>query len=79
MGGLIVGEEGVKQASLVWWCTLDKSMKELGFTRLKSDARVFITNLFLLTNLRLGVWDRRGCLAGLVRLEVDLRKNQRSC
>lgn len=33
---------GLKQAGLVWWRTLDQSMKELGFTQLKSDAGVFI-------------------------------------
>lgn len=33
---------GLKQAGLVWWRTLDKSMKELGFTRLRSDAGVFV-------------------------------------
>lgn len=33
---------GLKQAGLVWWRTLDRSMKELGFIRLKSDAGVFI-------------------------------------
>ncbi|GJE98550.1 hypothetical protein PsYK624_147820 [Phanerochaete sordida] len=33
---------GLKQAGLVWWRALDKSMQEMGFTRLKSDAGVFI-------------------------------------
>ena len=33
---------GLKQAGLAWWRELDKSMKELGFTRLKTDAGLFI-------------------------------------
>ena len=33
---------GLKQAGLVWWRTLDESMKKLGFTRLRSDAGVFV-------------------------------------
>ena len=33
---------GLKQAGLVWWRTLDRSMTELGFTRLKSDAGIFV-------------------------------------
>ena len=32
---------GLKQASLAWWCTLDESIKELGFERLKSEAGIF--------------------------------------
>ena len=32
---------GLKQASLAWWCTLDESLKELGFERLKSEAGIF--------------------------------------
>ena len=31
----------LKQASLAWWCTLDESLKELGFERLKSEAGIF--------------------------------------
>jgi hypothetical protein len=33
---------GLKQASLAWWKALNKSMKELGFKRLHSDAGLFI-------------------------------------
>ena len=33
---------GLKQAGLTWWRTLDKSMKNLGFERLKSDAGLFV-------------------------------------
>jgi hypothetical protein len=33
---------GLKQAGLAWWRTLDKSMQELGFERLKSDAGLFV-------------------------------------
>ena len=32
---------GLKQASLAWWCTLDESIKELGFEHLKSEAGIF--------------------------------------
>ena len=32
---------GLKQASLAWWCTLDESLKELRFERLKSEAGIF--------------------------------------
>ncbi|KAJ3559238.1 hypothetical protein NM688_g465 [Phlebia brevispora] len=38
---LIKALYGLKQARLVWWRMLDKFMKSLGFTRLKSDAGVF--------------------------------------
>ena len=33
---------GLKQAGLAWWCTLNESLKELGFERLKSEAGIFI-------------------------------------
>ena len=33
---------GLKQAGLAWWCTLDESLKELRFERLKSEAGIFI-------------------------------------
>ena len=33
---------GLKQAGLVWWKELSNSMKDLGFARLKSDARIFM-------------------------------------
>ena len=33
---------GLKQAGLAWWHALDKSMQELGFERLKSDAGLFV-------------------------------------
>jgi hypothetical protein len=33
---------GLKQAGLTWWRTLDRSMKDLGFRRLVSDAGLFI-------------------------------------
>jgi hypothetical protein len=33
---------GLKQAGLAWWKALNKSMKELGFKRLHSDAGLFI-------------------------------------
>ena len=33
---------GLKQAGLAWWKALSKSMEELGFTRLSSDAGIFI-------------------------------------
>ena len=33
---------GLKQAGLAWWCALDKSMQELGFKQLKSDASPFV-------------------------------------
>jgi hypothetical protein len=33
---------GLKQAALAWWKVLDKSMGELGFTRLCSDSRLFV-------------------------------------
>ncbi|TFY50378.1 hypothetical protein EVJ58_g11073, partial [Rhodofomes roseus] len=33
---------GLKQAGLAWWRTLNESLKELGFTRLVSDAGIFI-------------------------------------
>ena len=32
---------GLKQAGLALWCTLDESLKELGFERLKSEAGIF--------------------------------------
>jgi len=32
---------GLKQAGLAWWRTLDESLKELGFERLKSEAGIF--------------------------------------
>jgi len=32
---------GLKQAGLAWWHTLDESLKELGFERLKSEAGIF--------------------------------------
>ena len=32
---------GLKQASLAWWRTLNESLKELGFERLKSEAGIF--------------------------------------
>ena len=34
---------GLKQAGLAWWRTLDESLKELGFERLKSEAGIFST------------------------------------
>ena len=33
---------GLKQAGLAWWRGLDQSMKELGFTRISSDAGIFV-------------------------------------
>jgi hypothetical protein len=33
---------GLKQAGLAWWRALDKSMQELGFERLISDAGLFV-------------------------------------
>ncbi len=33
---------GLRQAAIVWWKALDKSMAELGFRRCKSDASVFV-------------------------------------
>jgi len=33
---------GLKQALLVWWNQLDESIKELGFTRIHSDAGIFM-------------------------------------
>jgi hypothetical protein len=33
---------GLKQAGLTWWHTLDRSIKDLGFRRLVSDAGLFI-------------------------------------
>src|SRR5580693_1432283 len=33
---------GLKQAALAWWKALDKSMSQLGFTRLLSDSGIFI-------------------------------------
>jgi Reverse transcriptase (RNA-dependent DNA polymerase) len=33
---------GLKQAALAWWKALDKSMGELGFTRLCSDSGIFV-------------------------------------
>jgi len=33
---------GLKQAALQWWKALDKSMIEIGFRRLKSDAGIFV-------------------------------------
>ena len=32
---------GLKHAGLAWWCTLDESLKELRFERLKSEAGIF--------------------------------------
>jgi len=32
---------GLKQAGLAWWRTLDESLKELGFERLRSEAGIF--------------------------------------
>ena len=32
----------LKQAGLAWWETLNESMKDLGFERLKSDAGIFL-------------------------------------
>jgi len=32
---------GLKQAGLAWWCTLNESLKELGFECLKSEAGIF--------------------------------------
>ena len=32
---------GLKQAGLAWWCTLNESLKELGFEHLKSEAGIF--------------------------------------
>jgi len=32
---------GLKQTGLAWWRTLDESLKELGFERLKSEAGIF--------------------------------------
>jgi Reverse transcriptase (RNA-dependent DNA polymerase) len=34
---------GLKQAALAWWKALDKSMAQLGFTRLLSDSGIFIS------------------------------------
>jgi hypothetical protein len=31
-----------KQAGLAWWRTLDDSMHKLGFTRIHSDAGIFV-------------------------------------
>lgn len=36
---------GLKQAGLAWWRALNKSMEELGFTRLKTDAGIFVHKL----------------------------------
>ena len=33
---------GLKQAGLAWWETLNKSIKDLGFKCLKSDASIFL-------------------------------------
>ena len=33
---------GLKQATLAWWKALNKSMGELGFTRLRSDSGLFV-------------------------------------
>ena len=33
---------GLKQAGLAWWHVLDKSMEELGFEQLKSNAGLFV-------------------------------------
>ncbi len=33
---------GLHQAALAWWRKLDKSMLEMGFTRIKSDAGIFV-------------------------------------
>ena len=33
---------GLKQAGLAWWKELSNSMKDLGFTCLNSDARIFV-------------------------------------
>ena len=35
------GLYGLKQAGLAWWRTLNESLKELGFERLKSEAGIF--------------------------------------
>ena len=35
---------GLKQAGLAWWNELDRSMANLGFKRLRSDAGVFVYN-----------------------------------
>ena len=32
----------LKQAGLTWWCELDKSMSQLGFKQIQSDAGIFI-------------------------------------
>ena len=32
----------LKQAGLTWWETLNESMKQLGFERLKSDTGIFL-------------------------------------
>ena len=32
---------GLKQAGLAWWCTLNESLKELGFEHPKSEAGIF--------------------------------------
>ena len=32
----------LKQAGLAWWETLNKSMKDLGFEHLKSNAGIFL-------------------------------------
>ena len=32
----------MKQARLAWWETLNESMKDLGFERLKSNASIFL-------------------------------------
>ena len=49
---------GLKQASLAWWRTLDESLKELGFERLKSEAGIFSTRrkapMLLLESYTLG-------------------------
>jgi Reverse transcriptase (RNA-dependent DNA polymerase) len=34
---------GLKQAALAWWKALDKSMVQLGFTRLLSDLGIFVS------------------------------------
>ena len=33
---------GLKQAARTWWQELDRSLKDLGFTRLYADAGIFV-------------------------------------
>jgi hypothetical protein len=37
---------GLKQAALAWWKELDASMKQMGFTRLRSDAGIFVNKKY---------------------------------